>query len=89
MLRLQGHEPDRRCAHRLRDVLSALRVHPADAAEDEGPAQVIRLAIATAKVVTVLFVAACVDEWQVWRRNRCVRAAMRREAWQAYRERDL
>lgn len=49
----------------------------------------IRLAIATAKVVTVLFVACVVDEWQVWRRNACVRKAMRREAWQAYRERDL
>lgn len=89
MLRLRRNEPDRRRAHRLRDVLPALRVHPARAVEDKGTAQVIRLAIGAAKVVAVLFVAACVDEWQVWRRNRCVRKSMRREAWQAYRERDL
>lgn len=28
--------------------------------------------------LVALFVGACLDEWQVWRRNRCMRAAMRR-----------
>ena len=38
----------------------------------------IRLVFGAAKVIVLLFAAACADEVFVWRANRCIRREMRR-----------
>lgn len=38
----------------------------------------MKILLTVAGWIVLLFVGACLDEWMVWRRNRCVRLAMRR-----------